>query len=53
MRSRVLIFVLLTLWELSATGAAVADDRPRRVLIIDSFARGVEPFNDYILAFRS
>ena len=53
MRSRHLIFVLLALSELSATRAAVADDRPRRVLIIDSFARGVTPFSEYILAFRS
>jgi PAS domain S-box-containing protein len=43
---------MLALSELGVSRPAVADDRPRRVLIIDSFARGVAPFNEYILGFR-
>jgi PAS domain S-box-containing protein len=53
MRFRHSFLVLLALLELSATQAVVADDRPRRVLILDSFARGVAPLNEYVLAFRS
>ena len=53
MRFRHIFLVLLAVSELSVSRAAVADDRPRRVLILDSFARGVAPFSEYILAFRS
>jgi PAS domain S-box-containing protein len=44
--------VFLTVLGLNGSPCAVADDRPRRVLILDSFARGVAPFNEYIVAFR-
>jgi PAS domain S-box-containing protein len=52
MRFRHMFLMLLALAALSVSRAAVADDRPRRVLILDSFARGIAPFSDYILAFR-
>jgi PAS domain S-box-containing protein len=53
MRSRNFAIVLLALFELSMARPSLADERPRRVLILDSFARGVAPLNEYILAFRS
>jgi PAS domain S-box-containing protein len=43
---------MLTVWDLITLRPVVADDRAKRVLILDSFARGVAPFSDYILAFR-
>ena len=53
MRSRLLLLAFLAVSGSSVSRDAVADDRPRRVLIMDSFARGVAPFSEYILAFRS
>ena len=52
-RSRYIFLLLLALTAPSVSRPAVADDRPRRVLIVDSFGRGVAPYNEYNLAFRS
>jgi PAS domain S-box-containing protein len=53
MRSRYLVLWLLTVGNLITSRPAVADDRPRRVLILASFGRDVAPFGDYITGFRS
>ena len=45
MRSPHTFLVLLTLFGLNASRLAVADDRPRRVRLIDSFARGALPID--------
>ena len=52
MRSRHIFLMLLALWGLCVSRPAFADDRPRRVLILDSFGRGVAPNSAYIVAFR-
>ncbi|MGP0067379.1 MAG: hypothetical protein ACLQGP_27760 [Isosphaeraceae bacterium] len=48
MRSRYLVLAFLAALGLCAKRPAYADDRPRRVLILDSFSRGVSPFGEYI-----
>jgi PAS domain S-box-containing protein len=53
MRSRYLVILMLAISASLTSRPAVADDRPRRVLILDSFAQGVAPMNEYVLAFRS
>ena len=53
MQSRFIVLVLLIISESMTSRPVAADDRPRRVLILDSFARGVAPLNEYMLAFRS
>jgi hypothetical protein len=53
MRSRHIFLVLLSLVALGVSRPVIADDRPRQVLIIDSFAHGIAPLNEYMLAFRS
>ncbi len=53
MRSRHIVLLWMALSALSVSRAAVAEDRPKRVLILDSFARGVAPNSEYIGAFRA
>ncbi len=53
MRFRRRLLAMLAISALGASRPALADERPRRVLILDSFTRGVPPFCEYILAFRS
>jgi hypothetical protein len=53
MRFRYIVLLMLTSSDLITSRPVVADDRPRRVLILASFGRDVGPFGDYITGFRS
>ena len=53
MRSRHFVLLLLTISDLIVSRAAFADDRPRRVLILDSFSPGAASLNEHIFASRT
>jgi len=53
MRGRIFVLVLPAILGLTAAGPAGAADRPRRVLILESFGRDVAPLSRMIRAFRA
>jgi PAS domain S-box-containing protein len=52
-RIRHIVLLVLAAWPASAPRAIVAAERPRRVLILESFGRDAGPLGKMILAFRA